>query len=229
MRDIRAGEHWAYREKRGAPLEEVQIIKLGVKRRSYAFLAFLSPEQEALEAWRPIQRLIVPWGERDLYLALEAAMDAADASSPNLTAGELSAIDFVIGAAGAEACLDTSLGASGALLRITDSRLLRVKLGPDVADLPAHPLSFTDKEGLVVPWTVGEWIVGGLARRFREECLTDAEACDEQIRDIRLTRSDRHGELREPDALKMSRELRDISETIRRWVNGPLIDYPQEH
>ncbi|QCB97098.1 hypothetical protein E5206_09290 [Arthrobacter sp. PAMC25564] len=217
-REIQAGEHWAYREKNGAPVEEVRIIKLGVKRPSQALLAFLDPEQEALEAWRPIQRLVVPWGELDAFLALEATLYAADAISPNLTNGEVSAIAYVVGAADAESCLDTWVGNSRALMRIRDSRLLSVKLGPDAADVPSHPLAFEDREGLVVPWPVVHWILGGLARRFREECLNCAEDCDEDVKEIRFARSDKRGVIQDPSALKFMRELRDTSESLRRWA-----------
>lgn len=222
-KEIQPGEHWAYREKSGAQLEEVRIIKLGVKRRSQAFLAFLDPEQEALEAWRPIQRLVVPWGERDNFLTLEAALYAADAISPNLTNGEVAAITDVVGAADAESCLDTWVGNSRAMMRILDSRLLSVKLGPESGEVPSHPLAFQDKEGLVVPWPVVEWILGGLAKRFREECLSYVESYEDEIKEIRFSHSERRGELRDPDALKRVREYRDMAEALRRWVKGPTV------
>lgn len=220
-KEIREGEHWAYREKSGAPLEEVRIIKLGVKRRSQAFLAFLDPEQEALEAWRPIQRLVVPWAERDTFLALEAALHAADEILPNLTSGELDAVVYVVGAADAESCLDMWLGNSRAMMRIRDSRLLSVKLGPVAGEIPSHPLSFDDKEGRVVPWPVVEWILRTLAKRFPEECLSQAENADDQIADIHSRYSEPRSGLRDPEALNWTREHRDTAEALRRWVNEP--------
>lgn len=148
-------------------------------------------------------------------------MFAADAISPNLTRGELDAMVYVVGSASADACLDTWVRHSGAMMRIRDARLLSVKLGPDVGDIPSHPLSFDDKEGRVVPWPVVEWILRSLATRYAEECLSDAENCDDEIEDIRFANTDRRGGVRDPSALKMIRELRDISEALRRWVNEP--------
>lgn len=220
-KEIQAGEHWAYREKSGAHLEEVQIIKVGVKRPSQALLAFLDPEQEGLEAWRPIQRLVVPWDERNTFLALEDALYAADEISPSLTTGEVDAIAYVVSAAGADSCLDTWVGNSRAMMRVRDARLLSVKLGPEAGEVPSHPLAFEDKEGLVVPWPVVEWILRALAKRFQEECLSQAEDADEQIVEIRFRYSEPRKGLRDPVALKLTREHRDISEALRRWVKEP--------
>jgi len=219
---LRAGEHWAYREKSGAHLEEVRIIKLGERRRSQAFLVFLDPEQEALEAWRPIQRLVAPWDERDMFLAIEAALRAADAISPNLTKGEVNAILDVVGAADAESCVDAWVGDSMAMMRITDARRLSVKLGPNSEGVPSHPLSFDDKEGRVVPWPVTEWILRSLARRFPDECVAEAEECEDKIEEIRPVRLGRGRSLArvDPEDLKYMRELRETAETIRGWVNG---------
>ena len=94
-------------------------------------------------------------------------MYAADAISPNLTNGEVAAIVEVVGAADADSCLDTWVGNSTAMMRILDFRLLSVKLGPESGEVPSHPLAFEDKEGLVVPWPVVEWILGVLANDFR--------------------------------------------------------------
>lgn len=220
-KEIREGEHWAYCEKNGSPLEEVRIRQVGVKRRTQALLEFLDPNQEGLEAWRPIQRLVVPWAERNAFLILEDALYAADEISPTLTIGEVDAIAYVVSAAGAESCLDTWVGNSRAMMRILDSRLLSVKLGPEAAEVPSHPLAFEDKDGLVVPWPVVEWILRALAKRFPEECLGQAEDADEQIAEIRLRYSEPRKGLRDPRALKLTREHRDTAEALRRWVNGP--------
>lgn len=218
-KEIRTDEHWAYCEKSGAALEEVRILQVGVKRPTQALLAFLDPKQEGLEAWRPIQRLVVPWAERNTFLALENALYAADEISPTLTSGEVDAIAYVVGSAGADSCLDTWLGNSRAMMRIRDPRLLSVKLGPDAGELPSHSLAFEDKEGLVIPWPVAEWILRALAKRFPEECLSHAEDADEQIEEIRLRYTEPRKGLRDPHALKLTREHRDIAEALRRWVN----------
>lgn len=219
-KEIHEGEHWAYRENRTAALEEVRILKVGVKRRFYALLAFLDPEQEGLEAWRPIQRLIIPWADRETFLVQEAALEAADAISPQLTEGEVMAIAFAMGAADAEGCLDSWVGGSRAMMRITDFRLLAIKLGPGADEIPSHPLSFNDNTGRVIPWPVVEWILRRLAQRYPEECLSAAEDCDDEIEDIRTTHSTAKQGVRDPRLLKMLREYRETSEALRRWVNG---------
>ncbi len=128
----------------------------------------------------------------------------------------------VVGSVGAEACLDTWLGDSEALLRITDARLLSVRLGVDPDRIPDHPLSFEDDSGRVVPWAVGEWILRCLARRFPEECLAEAEHYDDEIEDLRSQYSYRGKGVRNEQVLKVMRECREASETLRKWATATL-------
>ncbi|WP_139244912.1 MULTISPECIES: hypothetical protein [unclassified Arthrobacter] len=61
------GSHWAYRARKGQDLQEVRVVKLGVKHPKRAYIAFVAMEEEGEELWTPIGRLKCRWEDVDHF------------------------------------------------------------------------------------------------------------------------------------------------------------------
>lgn len=60
--ELTINSHWAYRARKNDSLQEVRVVKLGIKHPHRAYIAFVAIEEEGEETWAPIGRLKCPWG-----------------------------------------------------------------------------------------------------------------------------------------------------------------------
>ncbi|MDI2021175.1 hypothetical protein [Paenarthrobacter nicotinovorans] len=95
--ELSPGSRWAYRAKQGAELQEVRVIKLGVKYANRAFIAFLDDAEEGEETWTPIGRLQCPWEDLAHFQDIEAKWAVVAAASAPASDVQAEVADIVFG------------------------------------------------------------------------------------------------------------------------------------
>jgi len=76
------GEAWAYRARRGDPLVEVMVVRIGVRTPRRLLVRFVADEFEGRQDWVPPSRLKVPWRDLDAFIARELRWEGVAGESP---------------------------------------------------------------------------------------------------------------------------------------------------
>lgn len=172
------GESWAYRVGASDPLDEVVIIRIGVRTPARVLVRFRSEQFEGREDWVPPSRLKVAWSQAGEYLAQEQKWQAVIAASPIARTPAEHATSYVF-----EALIDATFattdirGAAGVTLIHDVPGLARV-LGLTASLLTADRLAFQDAGALVVPWSITELIATTAAAANPEPVFHHAQACE---------------------------------------------------
>lgn len=164
------GEHWAYREGKGKPLRQAEIVQLGPPRSRKARIRFVDGEFAGLDEWVPTRRLLVPWAEAAAFHhdevrweAVVAASQAANPSQIELLAAEL--ISFAYPLADGLLASPMDFGACTG----TDPQVLQISLGVSPDELFADPLAYVSRFGTYcAPWTTTRRLVRRICEVFSD-------------------------------------------------------------
>lgn len=72
--ELAINSHWAYRAKKGAPPQEVRVMKLGVKHPHRAYVAFVAMKEEGEETWAPSAGSNAVWEDLAQFQEIEGEM-----------------------------------------------------------------------------------------------------------------------------------------------------------
>lgn len=100
--ELNLNSRWAYRARKGAELQEVRVVKLGVKHPKRAYIAFVDIEEEGEEMWAPIGRLKCRWEGVARFQEAEAKWAAIASASAHASDVDAEVVELVFG------CLDRS-------------------------------------------------------------------------------------------------------------------------
>lgn len=170
------GEHWAYRARRGEPMAEVRLERIGEQRPPRVRVAFLGDDFEGRIEWVPPSRLKTPWGARDDYIAGEQAWAALREPSKAMTNIDDDLINHVFGRYLGGDVISRPHGAnSRGITVVRDWPLLEARTGLS-RDEVRHPAEIERAEGTYVPWPSTLLITKALARINGEQLLIEIAA-----------------------------------------------------
>lgn len=89
--------HWAYRARKNDSLQEVRVVKLGIKHPHRAYIAFVAIEEEGEETWAPIGRLKCPWGDLARFQETEAKWEAIASASARASDVDAEVVELTFG------------------------------------------------------------------------------------------------------------------------------------
>ncbi|QSZ47246.1 hypothetical protein [Arthrobacter sp. D5-1] len=95
--ELTLNSHWAYRAKKDAELQEVRVLKLGVKHPKRAYIAFVDIEEEGDEAWVPIGRLKCRWEDLARFQETEAKWEAVACASAHASDVDAEVAELIFG------------------------------------------------------------------------------------------------------------------------------------
>lgn len=95
--ELAINSHWAYRARKNDSLQEVRVVKLGVKHPHRAYIAFVAMEEEGEETWAPIGRLKCPWEDLARFQETEAKWEAIASVSAHASDVEAEVVELVFG------------------------------------------------------------------------------------------------------------------------------------
>lgn len=164
------GVHFAYRPRPKAPLAEVEVLKLGVKRRQHQRISvrWVDESFEGQRDWVPATQLKCYWEDRNEFLTWERNWAAI---IPNLRGSdEVWAAELVF-----EALVKTEVGwvetdNRAGVTSILDADAFAALLGVDF-EFFDDPLSFTDDGALIVSWPTTERICRRLAEMHTDDVV----------------------------------------------------------
>ncbi|WP_378144841.1 hypothetical protein ACFJGV_15290 [Cnuibacter sp. UC19_7] len=222
------GEHWAYREKKGVPLVEVEVLALGQpgKTSPRIKIQHLDDLYEGRVEWSPKIRLKVRWDERLEYEARESRWAAVQSSET--TRAEYRAYHHVFLHLTPKDILDWE---SWGVTMILDERRLLDFTGLEKEQLQSS-VSFVEDGALVVPREVTLRIARSIALRNPDALLAWIEAEENEEARLRKTHKLSMDDWLHPDwespkdafvrsVAKYRQEEIEMRDLLRGWLGEP--------
>ena len=151
---MRAGERWAYRERRGTagkPVQRALVEEIGEKGMNRALIRIEEDGAPGEAQWLPRGRRLVPWDEAEGPVDEERRKVAADAASTSPDPIVRAAVDLVVGIY--PPMLEIWIGHGSQdlnLVSIHDVAAAAKWLGVPEAVLMALPTAFVDRKGRIL-------------------------------------------------------------------------------
>ncbi|MBT2266344.1 hypothetical protein [Rhodococcus erythropolis] len=164
------GARFAHRPRPKDPLAEVEILKLGMKRRQHQRISvrWVDESFEGQRDWVPATQLKCSWRDRGDFLTWERNWAAI---IPNLRGSdEIWAAELVF-----EVLVETGVGwvetdKRAGVTKIFDTEAFAALLGVDL-EFFDDPLSFVDDDALIVSWSTTERICRRLTEVHTDDVL----------------------------------------------------------
>lgn len=227
--ELALNSHWAYRHGYYADLQEVRVVKLGVKRPRWAFVSFVASEDEGVEMWTPIGRLKCPWDDVERFKDIERKWDAAAAASSHASDVEAEAVSLVCGYLDKTCAINYWAGNIPGVTAIADPQAL-AKLHSLDWDSIADELSFEDNDELVLSLPATLQLARRLALSDPHGMLVYLEGQVDSARHIHLeaVRNDaypyRRMTLNGTSTTPLVEDVIAAVELIKEWLGEPQVE-----
>lgn len=225
------GERWAYRQNGPKPLEEIEVLKIGVKKPPRVLVRWVRPEAEGREEWVPPGRLKCLWSEVDDLRAKESKWAAVVAPSEAMTVLERKTAWIVFAETIPEAIADIAYSRPEGIGYINDEDMLAELLDMNVSAFHAHEAVYREDDRLIVPWPITEAIILRAAQKYSLKIKAYVESHEAKIEEELL-----HGYTSEwekgkpryvsPEVLRARSwgdEERQILNQLRSWCGGETV------
>lgn len=170
------GRRFGYREQAkawGTSLQQVEVVKVGPKPSRQVRIRWLGGEWEGLEAWVPLQRLVVPWEEVGPFIIDEERFLHVFEAPSHVK--EDSTLHRAVGIALGALASDVWFGVASrerTILRIDRIADAAVELRMTLDVLLAEPLAYLDRYGVYrAPFGTAENIAREVCRRHGTRVL----------------------------------------------------------
>lgn len=217
------GEIWAYRKTAKSPVEEVRIIRIGVKKPLRVKVRFEDYEAEESEEWIPPGRLKVLWTDREGFLAKELRWRLVDTATLIPPDSEVHTASWVLGTFAQAELRAYSQGRFRTITVVSNVEALSAKTGMTVSEMEQFEHSFWEDGCLVVPWEgtykFTEALVKANPDAVLRAVLENERRIDDEKRERQLQYHWAHGVRQAEEHDEVERQSMEIQ---RKWIGEDI-------